>query len=652
MSRSFVYKLFFCLILLSSTITEAKLPNIQSKDVQDISNTILKQHAVYKELTPELMKRSLSQFISILDPKKTYYLEEEVAPYLEASDELSEQVLKDFLKEDYSSFERLFDKVILNIKRHQRLEEELSVLPPTKIDINYNELLDLGFAKNEEDLRERLAIYNTLFLNILENLDKEDKELALGEKRKRELNKEADFLQQDPKLLKQLMYSTILKSIASSLDDNTQYFTPGEASRFLSDVQKRLFGIGIRFRDRLNGFSVEEVIPGGPASVQGLLEIGDRIVAVNSIPVVGFSSTEVAEIITGEENTDVNITIIRVQKTSKGEKVEEKINMTMTRKEIVVEESRLESKSIPFANGNIAYVHLKSFYQDRNTSSAKDVQDAILKIKEDRPINGVILDLRNNTGGVLQVATQLAGLFLKKGVVAAIKNHDNNIQYLVNFNPEALWDGPLIVLTNPISISASEVVAQALQDYGRAIIVGDEYTFGKGSYQLPSMGRLGEGKINEKGELKVTEGLYYTVSGKSPQQIGVKADIIVPGAYSNIEIGERFSKYPLKNESINPLFDHDFSDYPPLYRMKIMYALRGKSQKIIDSYTKYLPILKENSKLRLENNKIYQKFLSKVNREEKDTDDENEEKINFIFYDFQLDEAVNILKDLITLEKT
>ena len=158
---------------------------------------------------------------------------------------------------------------------------------------------------------------------------------------------------------------------------------------------------------------------------------------------------------------------------------------------------------------------------------------------------------------MLSQAVGVTGLFITKGVVVGIKDHTGSIQYLRDLDGKMLWDGPLIVLVNKASASASEIVAQTLQDYGRAIVVGDKNTYGKGSFQTFTLNTSKEGSVNPEGEYKVTRGRYYTVSGKTPQLKGVEADIIVPGPLSEMELGEAFAKYPLENDSIKANYDDD-----------------------------------------------------------------------------------------------
>jgi carboxyl-terminal processing protease len=358
--------------------------------------------------------------------------------------------------------------------------------------------------------------------------------------------------------------------------------------------------------------------------------------------------TEAVELIRGQQGTAVCLTVLRKtgEETSKQE---EKLDIDIIRAEVVLKETRLESSSVPFGEGVIGIFHLFSFYQDNKSSSAGDLSQAIQELKDRSNLKGIILDLRNNAGGLLDQAVSVAGLFMDKGVVVSVKDNTGEIKKLRNIDQRKLWDGPLLVLTNKLSASASEIVAQTLQDYGRALVVGDERTYGKGTFQTFTLESANYGKVNPKGEYKVTRGRYYTVSGKSPQLVGVKADIIVPGIFSQMEIGEKFSKHPLGTDLIGANFEDDLSDIPAMHRYQISRLYKFNLQKILTTYTRHTEHLKTNSQTRIETNKNYQCFLKAI--EKKDAIDEEAEEYGN--NDLQLDETIHVIKDLIyILEKS
>jgi carboxyl-terminal processing protease len=274
---------------------------------------------------------------------------------------------------------------------------------------------------------------------------------------------------------------------------------------------------------------------------------------------------------------------------------------------------------------------------------------AITKIKEEHNLKGLVLDLRYNVGGMLSQAVHVTGLFITKGVVVSIKDETGMVQHLRDLDGKMIWDGPLIVLINRASASASEIVAQTLQDYGRALVVGDDHSFGKGSFQTFTLNTTSKNEaVNLQGEYKVTRGRYYTVSGNTPQLKGVISDIVVPGPLSETEIGEKFSKNPLESDSIPASFDDNLDDIPYLQRDKIKALYKFDLQQPLNTNEKYLPIMKKNSALRIENNKDYQHLLKEMQKkEDAEIEEENNEQLGH--GDLQLNETNNIMKDLLFL---
>jgi len=632
-----MFKRIFQLLTLVTLLTGAKLPEINSSDVRSILKQIMESHASHKELTSLLVSRAIDSYLEEVDPTRCYFLKSEVECWqgLENYDAL----LKQINRGDFSFFRQIQEKLLLAIQRRERLEKLVDSSPlPEKVSID--EFTDLAWAESEEALVERLAKVRSLQMEAAEKLDPEAKEKIWQRITKRRLVKEEEICQASPSEMEKQMLSNVLKSFAHSLDGHTSYFTPGEATQFMIQVQQRLFGIGAQLRDDLNGFSVVKIIEGGPASQNTGLKVGDRIIAIDGEPVVGFEITAAVELIRGEEGTLVNLTVLR----PKGED-EEKLVIPITRGEVVIQEARIESHTYPFGDGVIAHIALHAFYQDPSHSSCADIYEELAQIKRENKLKGVVLDLRSNSGGILPQAVAVTGLFISKGIVCSVKDNNGHIEHLRNIDGKIAYDGPLVVLTSRLSASAAEIVAQTLQDYGRAIIVGDETTYGKGTFQTFTLDARSNGKVNSKGEYKVTRGRYYTVSGKSPQLVGVASDIVVPGPYSQLEIGERFAKYPLENDAIAENFDDNLEDIPSKQRDQISWLYHYNLQPRVKTYSRFIPILKENSQKRIENDRFYQSFLSSL----EETNPSAEKIELFVKGDPQLIEAINITKDLILL---
>jgi len=639
------YILIICLSI--SFYTEAKLPELTPKNTTAKINEIMKAHASYKHFTPELIKRTLVNFTEELDPVKTYFIESDIHQWLEPSDEVINKVLNDFNHSNFETFDEIHAAMVRAINRRHALEKKIDLNNLPK-NVKASEFKDLKWAANEDEILERLSRIKALQIETAAKLNEETKEKSLQRLAKRQAKFEDDILTNDPIQKERLILSDVLKSVAASLDAHTAYFTPDEAAQFMINVQQRLFGIGAQLRDDLNGFTIVKIVEGGPAAGSKDLKVKDRIIAVNGEPVVGMDIIDAVDLIRGEENTPVTLTVIR--EVGEGDDVkEEKHDITLNRAQVVLKESRYETSFEPYGDGIIGYIKLFSFYQDSDSSSATDVANEIEKLKKEHNLKGLIFDLRYDSGGILSQAVSITGLFITKGVVVSIKDDTGHIQHLRDLGGTTEWNGPLIVLINRASASASEIVAQTLQDYGRALIIGDDHSFGKGSFQTFTLNTTAKNdEVNPEGEYKVTRGRYYTVSGKTPQLHGVISDIVIPGPLSESEIGEVFNKNPLDNDSIPPSFDDDLEDIPYLQRNKIKQLYKFDLQTRLHLYEPYLEILKSNSAVRIANNKNYQSFLKEL---KKKTDVEEENPEEFGQTDLQLTEAYDIMKDLLFLEQ-
>jgi carboxyl-terminal processing protease len=635
--------LFLSLTLLPQC--EAKLPEITSKDVTEKTKEIMGAHATYKSLNPEIAKRILQNYLEELDPNKTYLIASEIKQWTDPSDELINRLIADYDKSNFTIFNDIFLVQERAIYRRRELEKSIDLNHLPK-EVKASEFKKPEWAANQVALLERLTRLKALQVEASSKLNDEVKDKTLQRITKYQKQTEEEILVKDPIQRERLLLSNILKAMAASLDSNTVYFTPGEASQFLIHVQQRLFGIGAQLQDDIIGFKVIKNVPGGPADRGKELKEKDVIIAVNGEPVVGMNINDAVELIRGEENTPVVLTVIRNVAVDSGGTEQQKLDVKVVRGEVVLKESRYKSAYEPFADGVIGYVKLFSFYQDKGSSSALDLEKEISKLNSEHNLLGVILDLRYNTGGLLTQAVDVCSLFMSKGVVVSIKDEKGRVQKLRNIDGTMAWDGPLIILVNRSTASASEIVAQTLLDYGLAIVVGDDRTYGKGSYQTFTLSASEPEAVNPKGEYKVTRGAYYPVAGKTPQLTGVCSQVVVPGSISEEDIGEKFSKYPLLNDEIKPAFKDDLSDVPLFQRDRVERFYRYGMQEPQKTYAPYLDILKQNSAERVSTSANYQNFIKELKKK----DNYNEEEMEcFGQTDLQLDEAYQIMKDLIFL---
>ena len=278
-----------------------------------------------------------------------------------------------------------------------------------------------------------------------------------------------------------------------------------------------------------------------------------------------------------------------------------------------------------------------------------DVRKAIEALEKKGRLRGLILDLRENSGGFLSQAVKVAGLFISNGVIVISKYSNGDERFYRDVDGETAYNGPLVVLTSKATASAAEIVAQALQDYGVALIVGDEHTYGKGTIQSQT---LTDDKSSSY--FKVTVGKYYTVSGHTPQKEGVKSDIVVPGHWNREQIGESYLD-SLDADTIPPSYNDELQDVPSDERSWYLKYYVPTLQRRIPIWRNLLPTLKKNSEYRIKQNKNYQFFLKgRSNTEEESADNEEDwdspdKNKTFGEDDLQTEEAYNILKDMILI---
>ena len=452
---------FWLLFIVIFSILEAKPPQISPKDVKNKVDHILESHATIKEITPSLVERILKNFIDELDPAKQYFLESDIEKWIYPTEALTNKVMSGFKYYDFKLFEKIHDSMVDAISRREGIEKDLESreLPQ---NVDKEEFKDIKWANSKEELTSRLLKIKSLQLEAAQKLDNQTKDQFIQRLKKRRISRESELLGKSLKERKMVVLSYVLKATASSLDSHTNYFTPSEATQFMIQVQQRLFGIGAELRDDLNGFTIVRIVEKGPAGMAKKLKINDRIIAVDGIPVVGMDIIDAVELIRGEKGSKVKLTVLR--KNSEDIKKELKKEIVIVRGEVVLEDSRLETSFEPYGDGIIAYLKLFSFYQDPSSSSTNDLKKAIEKYKKDGTLKGIVLDLRNNAGGILPQAVGVTGLFITKGIVVSIKDNEGKVKHLRDTDGKVYWDGPLVVLTNRASASAAEIVAQTLQD--------------------------------------------------------------------------------------------------------------------------------------------------------------------------------------------
>ena len=647
----------FVLILLFLTICSFGTPQrLKKQDVRKTMQEMLAYHVEYKEFSSLLARRSLKLYIQQFDIEKNYLFASEAKTFLDPRDERVQSAVRKYQKDDLSEFAAANQVVQNSIMRARRIRAEVErelILSNENFTYPQGESY-LDYARNEDELRNRIRrqLVRLLVLekkwNDIADWTPQDKQKIFALWEKRLGRYETPYLTMDSsgnsipaETADHYLSLHTLKAMAKSLDAHTSYFSPEEAFEMRASLEKQFEGVGIVLREGISGVVISDLIKGGPADKSGKITPGDLIVKIDGKSVEGASYEEILTSLQGSGSSIVRIGFNR--KTGKQEVVYYEVDLK--REKIVMQDERLQYTFEPYADGIIAKLTLPSFYESGNDSSCeKDIRDALRELRKEGTIYGVVLDMRENSGGFLNQAVKVAGLFISSGVVVISKYSEGEVQYLRDIDGRSYYSGPLVILTSKASASAAEIVAQALQDYGVALVVGDERTYGKGTIQYQTV-------TDDHASVffKVTVGRYYTVSGRSTQIEGVKADILVPTFYSAFNIGEKYLEYALKSDRIAPAYVDPLTDIDLRNRAWFQRNYVPHIQKKLSVWNQMLPTLKDNSSFRLKLNKNYQLFLSTLEAQASNRFSPTI-KQNWGADDLQMNEAVNILKDMIIIQ--
>ncbi len=631
-------------------------------DISNIMQQILNEHVETKEVSLKVLDQALKIYINQFDPQHIYLLESEVIPYLHAPQAQLLLAVEQYKHHDFSLFEQLNKTIQVSIERSRQIREELKVEAKNYFSNSNKEYASLeakkSFPSNQSQLKEHIkqnliAYIHSEKKRYKEILTQQKKEqiLASYEAKLREI--ENQYLYQNnkgqllnPKEQENLFAIHVLKALANSLDSHTSFYKANEAYDIRVRLQKEFKGIGLVLKDTNPGPKVTHILEGGPAARSGLVQVGDILIEVDGKRVLNRPFEKTMETLHGDKNTTVKLTLKHPESKNSRDQI---YTVELNREMIILNNDRVDIKSEAFGDGIIGMVTLHSFYQGDSVSSEQDVREAIEKLEKQGSLKGLILDLRDNSGGFLSQAVKVAGLFITDGIIVISKysNGDEKIYRDVDGKPS--YGGPLLVLTSKATASAAEIVAQALQDYGVALIVGDEHTYGKGTIQTQTVT-----DNQSTSYFKVTVGKYYTVSGHTPQKEGVKADIVVPSHWSKEEIGEIYAD-SLDSDIIPPSYDDSLKDIPQNLRAWYIKYYLPKLQKRMTIWRDLLPTLRKNSEYRIAHNKNYQYFLkgsspdSGDSESEEDWDVTDKKNKNYGEDDLQVQEALNILKDIILI---
>lgn len=657
-ATKFVWTLSFVVFCAASLLGVDQPVLLKSHDVNRIMNQILQKHVEQKQMNKEVIARSFHTFINQFDSQKNYLLASEVEPYLNPSDKLLTKALKEYEVGDLKTYYELLTLCQNSIRRARGYRDSMEKNPQTIVasamDFNENQVEeDPKWAENTTVLQRRMWEQLVRFTKMqIEKIGKKNqggKEKSIVNMYERNLRAlENEYLLEDENgaqltaaVKENEFVQHVLKALSKGLDAHTAFYSSSEAYDMKVRLEKGFQGIGVVLQESIDGVQITKLIEGGPAAKSGQLKVNDRIISIDGISVVDMPFDKVLDVIRGEEGSTIQLVVKRVEGAN-GKETQTQFKVSLQREAITLNDDRVDIAYEQFEDGIIGTLTLHSFYEGSNgISSVRDMREALRELNRVGKLKGLILDLRDNTGGFLMQAVKVAGLFISNGVVVVSKYSDGQIRYFRDIDGYSYYDGPMVVLTSKGSASAAEIVAQALQDYGVALIVGDERTYGKGSIQHQNVTDGASSSF-----YKVTVGRYYTVSGKSTQIKGVKADIIVPTALNKEKLGEEYLDYPLIADNVAPSYDDLLADMDEDAKQWYRRHYTPSVQKKNSLWFQHIDMLRENSKARIAGNRDYQMFLSALdNRELREKLLAKEEKAP----DYPQKEAVNIIKDMILL---
>ncbi len=707
MRRNFKYMalmLLFAVASCSFTTKDFNDPN-RDKNLIDLINYVLSRaHYDYKDLNDSFSQNVFDDYIEALDPFKRYFYKKDYKEFKKYRESIDDMIRD----KDLSFFDLTYTRLEERIKEAEKIQEDVLSKP---FDFSKNEVLNTEYEKTEyvsskKELKDRWRVQ--LKLQVLGNyfetkdeqesddkeseeavadsfIDKTPKKILSDQELEENARKEVrddfkDFFEFIHERERKDYFANYINAIVEEFDPHTFYFAPVDKDRFDTQISGQFQGIGARLQKRRGEIVVTDVISGGPAWRQEELQEGDVILKVSQeedvepTSVAGMRLDDAVDLIKGPKGTKVTLNV-----KSKLDGV--KRDIIITRDVVELEEVYARSAFVDKGENRYGLINLPKFYfnvddyGERN--AATDVKKEVERLKLEG-IDGLVIDLRNNGGGSLKTVVDIAGLFIKDGPVVQVKSNGDNPEILEDRDKGIDWDGPLVILVNEISASASEILAAAMQDYKRAIVIGSKQTYGKGTVQnVVDLNRwVRKNDLGDLGALKVTTQKFYRVNGGSTQLEGVKSDVVVPDRFSYIDVGEKDQQNPLPWDKIRPadynIWDGYF-DFDETIQNSRDRMAQNEQLQLIDSYAKWLkelrddtewPLSYEGYKQRIAANDVQAKAFDKLDDYdtqliynslpyekalfEKDTVLKEKRKRwhESLAQDVYMDEALNILKDL------
>jgi carboxyl-terminal processing protease len=585
------------LLAFKSNFSSSSDPEKDKLLIELLTFVLEKGHYSPATIDDEFSKGVYKDYIEALDPSKRFFLQADIDEFSKYELELDDQLLN----KDLTFFDLTYTRLIQRIEESKSIYKSILNQPfDYTVDESFNtDYEKMPYAKNTSELKERWR--KQIKLSTLSSLvdrqeiqdsngiiDKDLKAVAapLGEEsefqdaaeteNKKEVavskdkKKSFDELEKETResslksldeyfgfikdLTRKDYFSVYLNSVTSKFDPHTNYLAPEDKERFDVSMSGKLEGIGARLQKKNDYTEISELISGGPAWRGKQLEAGDIVIKVGQgnqepIDVVGMRLDDVVKKIKGTKGTEVRLTVKKVDGTIKV--------ISIIRDIVEIEETYAKSSIVEKNGTKYGVIYLPKFYidfEDRDGRDAgKDIALEVARLKKEG-VSGIVLDVRDDGGGSLSTVVDIAGLFIEEGPIVQIKSAGKRKEVLYDRDKKIEWDGPLVIMVNSFSASASEILAAAIQDYKRGIIIGSKQTYGKGTVQnvIDLNQFVRSSSIGDLGALKTTTQKFYRINGGSTQLEGVSSDIVMPDRYSYLKMGERDMKNAMPWDKIDP----------------------------------------------------------------------------------------------------
>ncbi len=675
--------------------TDKNPPTRYEKIIQIVGQILTQGHFSPKEINDDFSREVFNKYFEELDAEKNIFLQGDIKSLQKYSTKIDDEIKGapvQFFQQAGKIFNKRAEEVTFIYKDILAKPFDFTVKESFNADTK-----TISFPTSEQERKEqwrKRLKYLTLqrYTDLLDarEANKDNKDFTV--KTDAELEKEARervkvtmdriFDRYRVKFNDDEKFSVYINTITSMMDPYTEFFPPVDKRYFDEQLSGSFYGIGAQLSYEEGNIKITSVLPGGPAHKSGEVEVGDVIVKVGQgdappVELTGFEVTDAVKIIRGAKGTEVRITLRKKDGSLHP--------VSLIRDKIVQDETFVRSAIVNEGTSRIGYIFLPEFYANfedpQGRRSSVDVANEVKKLKEEN-IDGIVIDLRNNGGGSLYDVIQIAGLFIDQGPIVQVKDREGQPQVMRDRDGGVLYDGPLAVMVNEFSASASEIFAAAMQDYGRAVIIGSTSTYGKGTVQRP----IGLDPSNllasnsDLGSLKLTLQKFYRVSGGSTQLKGVVPDIVVPTFYEYLKFRERDNPGALPWDEISKASyktwkpGYDLNDVTRSGRARVsadsvFKAIKQKTEILARNDEKVYPLNIDDYRNRMKITRQAIKDIEKLVKmeetmdisylkrdqdryvsEDKDKNERYKQWLNNISKDIYVDQAIKVIHDIVSQE--